>query len=72
MVATYLPALTPPSALMGTINMTALLATPDRGDIVRVTGSDVDGPLLGTALARDLMTRTGTDAASWSALGDNA
>ena len=56
----------------GHLYMTALLATPDRSDVVRTSGSDVDGLSLGAALARDLMTRTGTDAAMWSALGDDA
>ena len=56
----------------GHLNMAALLGTPDSGDVVRTSGSDVDGPSLGAALARELMTRTGTDAAMWSDQGENA
>ena len=55
----------------GRLAMSALLATPDRGDIARAAGTDADGELLGAALARELMDRTGTDAATWAApLGD--
>lgn len=56
----------------GRLHMTALLATPDRSDIVRVSGSDVDGPSLGAALARDLMARTGADATTWATRADDA
>ncbi|WP_423916056.1 hydroxymethylbilane synthase [Candidatus Poriferisodalis sp.] len=44
----------------GSIEMTALLATPDHSEIARASGNDLDGEALGEALARDLLARTGT------------
>ncbi len=46
----------------GSVNMTAMLATPDRTRIARVAGSDRDGEQLGVSLARQLMAGTGTAA----------
>ena len=55
----------------GTIEMTALLATPDRSGVVRTGGSNADGPSLGAALARELIVRTGADPTAWvTPLGD--
>ncbi len=44
----------------GSVQMTALLATPDGSRIERASGNDADGETLGVALARELLTRTGT------------
>ena len=55
----------------GRLIMSALLATPDRGEIVRTTRSDVDGESLGAALAQALMVRTGTDVTTWAAQDDD-
>ncbi len=44
----------------GSIEMTALLATPDHSEIARASGNDLDGEALGEALARELLARTGT------------
>ena len=46
--------------LAGSVRMTALLATPDGSSIERASGSGADGDMLGIALARELITRTGS------------
>ncbi|MDE0319872.1 MAG: hydroxymethylbilane synthase [Acidimicrobiaceae bacterium] len=56
----------------GGLVMSALLATPDRGDIVRAVRSGAVGEALGEAVARELLDRTGTDAAMWAARVDDA
>ena len=56
----------------GGLVMSAMLATPDRGDIERAARSSADGEPLGEALARELLDRTGTNAAMWAARVDDA
>lgn len=43
----------------GCVQMTAMLATPDRSTVEHASGHGVDGDALGIALARELITRTG-------------